>query len=87
MQILSDDVNQAARAEILDEVTNDVVNTISQFSGNEGMAQQFDSLRLGVSQTGTKSSIALNPLFVEGTANNTKSLPRRRWAVPILAGL
>lgn len=65
--------DKSIKSEIMNQVTDDVVETISEFSGHEGMRAEFDSLRLGVSQTGVKSSTAMTPSFIKGARSNTRS--------------
>lgn len=67
--------NEDAKKEIMEKVTNDVVDTISEVGreNRKDIKSLLDTLRLGVSQTGTSSKVAMNPMFIKDQETNAKT--------------
>lgn len=68
--------DKEAKAEIMEKVTNDVVDTISSVNkqaDKHEVARLLDTLKAGTSQTGASSKTILNPLFINGQDSNYKS--------------
>lgn len=67
--------NEDAKKEIMNKVTDDVVDTISEVGkeNRKDIQSLLNTLRIGVSQTGVNSRTVMNPMFIKDQETNAKT--------------